>query len=82
MKIFPAVHYTMGGLWVGFAKDPKSGGLKAGDPSNLMTNIPGLYSMGEANFTYHGAEKQSPGPCKVYENWYNYHLPLAGRSKC
>jgi succinate dehydrogenase / fumarate reductase flavoprotein subunit len=57
MKIFPAVHYTMGGLWVGFAKDPKSGGLKAGDPSNLMTNIPGLYSMGEANFTYHGANR-------------------------
>lgn len=57
MKIFPAVHYTMGGLWVGFAKDPKSGGLKFGDPANMMTNIPGLYAMGEANFAYHGANR-------------------------
>jgi succinate dehydrogenase / fumarate reductase flavoprotein subunit len=57
MKIFPAVHYTMGGLWVGFAKDPKTGGLKFGDPANMMTNIPGLYSMGEANFAYHGANR-------------------------
>ncbi|HVT87349.1 MAG TPA: succinate dehydrogenase flavoprotein subunit [Tepidisphaeraceae bacterium] len=57
MKIFPAVHYTMGGLWVGFKKDEKSGGLKPGDPSNMMTNIPGLYAMGEANFAYHGANR-------------------------
>jgi succinate dehydrogenase / fumarate reductase flavoprotein subunit len=56
MKIFPAVHYSMGGLWIGFAKDPK-GGLKPGDPANMMTNIPGLYSMGEANFAYHGANR-------------------------
>jgi succinate dehydrogenase / fumarate reductase, flavoprotein subunit len=57
MKIFPAVHYTMGGLWAGFAKDPKSGGLKFGDPKNMMTNIPGLYAMGEASFAYHGANR-------------------------
>jgi succinate dehydrogenase / fumarate reductase, flavoprotein subunit len=57
MKIFPAVHYTMGGLWAGFTKDPKSGGLKAGDPKNMMTNIPGLYAMGEASFAYHGANR-------------------------
>jgi succinate dehydrogenase / fumarate reductase flavoprotein subunit len=56
MKIFPAVHYSMGGLWMTFAKDPK-GGLKLGDPANLMTNITGLYSMGEANFAYHGANR-------------------------
>ena len=57
MKIFPAVHYTMGGLWAGFAKDEKSGGLKFGDPANMMTNIPGLYAMGECSVTYHGANR-------------------------
>jgi len=57
MKIFPAVHYTMGGLWTGFTKDPKTGGLKARDPANMMTNIPGLYAMGEVNFAYHGANR-------------------------
>lgn len=57
MKIFPAVHYTMGGLWCGFAKDEKTGGLKVGDPANMMTNVPGLYAMGEASFAYHGANR-------------------------
>ena len=57
MKIFPAVHYTMGGLWAGFTKDEKTGGLKAGDPKNMMTNIPGLYAMGEVSFAYHGANR-------------------------
>jgi len=57
MKIFPAVHYSMGGLWAGFKKDDKSGGLKFGDPSNMMTNIPGLYAMGEVSFAYHGANR-------------------------
>src|SRR3954470_18355149 len=57
MKIFPAVHYTMGGLWCSFTKDPKTGGLKAGDPANMMTNVPGLYTMGEVSFAYHGANR-------------------------
>ncbi len=57
MKIFPAVHYSMGGLWTGFRKDEKGGGLVFGDPSNMMTNIPGLYAMGEVNFAYHGANR-------------------------
>jgi succinate dehydrogenase / fumarate reductase flavoprotein subunit len=57
MKIFPAVHYTMGGMWCGFKKDDKTGGLKFGDPANMMTNIPGLYAMGESNFAYHGANR-------------------------
>jgi succinate dehydrogenase / fumarate reductase flavoprotein subunit len=57
MKIFPAVHYTMGGLWSTFTKDEKSGGLKFGDPQNTATNIPGLYTMGEVNFAYHGANR-------------------------
>jgi succinate dehydrogenase / fumarate reductase flavoprotein subunit len=57
MKIFPAVHYSMGGLWVTFTKDEKTGGLKAGDPKNMSTNIPGLYAMGEVSFAYHGANR-------------------------
>jgi succinate dehydrogenase flavoprotein subunit len=42
MRIYPAVHYTMGGLWVDY---------------ELMTTIPGLYSLGEANFSDHGANR-------------------------
>ncbi|MBK7232297.1 MAG: fumarate reductase/succinate dehydrogenase flavoprotein subunit [Saprospiraceae bacterium] len=42
MKIYPAVHYTMGGLWVDY---------------NLETNIPGLFAIGEANFSDHGANR-------------------------
>ncbi|HEY0007384.1 MAG TPA: succinate dehydrogenase flavoprotein subunit [Tepidisphaeraceae bacterium] len=57
MKIFPAVHYSMGGLWAGYTKDEKTGGLKIGDPKNMMTNVPGLYTMGEASFAYHGANR-------------------------
>ena len=57
MKVFPAVHYTMAGLWTGFKKDEKGGGLVFGDPANMMTNVPGLYAMGEVNFAYHGANR-------------------------
>src|SRR5690349_8433569 len=57
MKIFPAIHYSMGGLWATFTKDEKSGGLKFGDPQNMSTNIPGLYAMGEVSFAYHGANR-------------------------
>jgi succinate dehydrogenase / fumarate reductase flavoprotein subunit len=57
MKIFPAVHYSMGGLWTNFAKDEKTGGLKKGAPSNMSTSIPGLYAMGEASFAYHGGTR-------------------------
>lgn len=42
MRIYPAVHYTMGGLWVDY---------------NLMSNLPGLFVMGEANFSDHGANR-------------------------
>ena len=42
MKIYPAVHYTMGGLWVDY---------------HLETNVPGLFSLGEANFSDHGANR-------------------------
>jgi succinate dehydrogenase / fumarate reductase flavoprotein subunit len=57
MKIFPAVHYSMGGLWAGFKKNDKTGGLEFGNPANMMTNIPGLYAMGECMFGYHGANR-------------------------
>ena len=42
MRIYPAVHYTMGGLWVDY---------------NLQTTVPGLYALGEANFSDHGANR-------------------------
>jgi succinate dehydrogenase / fumarate reductase flavoprotein subunit len=42
MRVYPAVHYTMGGLWVDY---------------NLMSNIPGLFVLGEANFSDHGANR-------------------------
>jgi succinate dehydrogenase / fumarate reductase flavoprotein subunit len=42
MRIFPAVHYTMGGLWVDY---------------DLMTTVPGLYAIGECNFSDHGANR-------------------------
>ncbi|MEP7367984.1 MAG: fumarate reductase/succinate dehydrogenase flavoprotein subunit, partial [Acidobacteriota bacterium] len=42
MRIYPAIHYTMGGLWVDY---------------NLMSNLPGLYVIGEANFSDHGANR-------------------------
>src|SRR5881392_3460269 len=58
MKIFPAVHYSMGGLWTTFKrKETSPGGLVYGDPANASTNIPGLYAMGEVNFAYHGANR-------------------------
>jgi len=58
MKIFPAVHYTMGGLWTGFKrKETSPGGLEKGHPSNFMTNVPGLYAMGECSSAFHGANR-------------------------
>ncbi len=57
MKIYPAIHYSMGGLWVDFVKDAKNGGLERGNPRNQMTNIPGLYAAGEADYQYHGANR-------------------------
>ena len=42
MRIYPAIHYTMGGTWVDY---------------NLMTSVPGLYAIGECNFSDHGANR-------------------------
>jgi succinate dehydrogenase / fumarate reductase flavoprotein subunit len=56
MKIFPAVHYSMGGLWTDYEASA-AGGLVEGSPLNLRTNIPGLYALGECNYHYHGANR-------------------------
>ncbi len=57
MKIFPAVHYSMGGLWADYEKNATTGGLVLGSPVNQMTNVPGLYAIGEADYQYHGANR-------------------------
>jgi len=56
MKVFPAVHYSMGGLWVDYERDA-NGSLKTGSPRNHSTNIPGLYAVGEVDYQYHGANR-------------------------
>lgn len=56
MKIFPAVHYSMGGLWTDF-KDDGHGLIDHQSPRNQMTSIPGLYAAGEADMQYHGANR-------------------------
>ncbi len=56
MKIFPAVHYSMGGLWADYERNG-DGGLVAASPRNQATNIPGLYAIGECDYQYHGANR-------------------------
>ena len=56
MRIFPAVHYSMGGLWVDFEKSA-DGRLVVGSPRNHATNIGGLYAAGEVDYMYHGANR-------------------------
>jgi succinate dehydrogenase / fumarate reductase flavoprotein subunit len=56
MKIFPAVHYSMGGLWCDYVKSA-DGGLEPAHPRNHQTNIPGLYAIGECDYQYHGANR-------------------------
>ncbi len=56
MRVFPAVHYSMGGLWVDFERAP-NGSLAVGSPRNQATNVPGLYACGEVEYQYHGANR-------------------------
>jgi succinate dehydrogenase / fumarate reductase flavoprotein subunit len=56
MKIFPAVHYSMGGLWVDYERSA-DGGMVEGAIRNQQTNIPGLYAIGECDYQYHGANR-------------------------
>jgi succinate dehydrogenase / fumarate reductase flavoprotein subunit len=56
MRVFPAVHYSMGGLWVDFER-ASGGSLVMGSPRNQATSIPGLYAAGEVDYQYHGANR-------------------------
>jgi succinate dehydrogenase / fumarate reductase flavoprotein subunit len=60
LKIFPATHYSMGGLWVGYESTTDTGGdvrMAYVSPKNHATTIPGLYACGECDFAYHGANR-------------------------
>jgi succinate dehydrogenase / fumarate reductase, flavoprotein subunit len=54
MRVSPAVHYGLGGLWVDYEADA-DGTLQWGSPRNHATNLPGLYAVGEVDYQYHGA---------------------------
>lgn len=56
MKIFPAVHYSMGGIWIDYARTA-DGFIDKDAPNNHMTSIPGLYAAGECEYQYHGANR-------------------------
>ncbi len=57
MKIFPGVHYSMGGLWTQYQPKDDLRGMEPDSPINMMTNIPGLYAFGEVNYQFHGANR-------------------------
>ena len=57
MKVFPGMHYSMGGLWVDYAPDPRNGTLEEASPRSQATNVPGLYAAGEVEYQYHGANR-------------------------
>jgi succinate dehydrogenase / fumarate reductase flavoprotein subunit len=56
MRVYPAQHYSMGGLWVDYATNG-DGLMEPVHPRNQMTNIPGLYAVGEVDYQYHGANR-------------------------
>ena len=56
MKIFPAVHYSMGGMWADYVKGA-DGGLDPGNPRNQQTHVQGLYAIGECDYHYHGGNR-------------------------
>ncbi|HYB74518.1 MAG TPA: succinate dehydrogenase flavoprotein subunit [Candidatus Sulfotelmatobacter sp.] len=56
MRVFPGVHYSMGGLWIDFQADAQ-GNPTVGSPRNHQTNIPGLFAAGEVDYEYHGANR-------------------------
>lgn len=56
MKVFPSVHYSMGGLWIDYEAEA-NGTIVAGSPRNHQTNIPGLFAAGEVEYEYHGANR-------------------------
>lgn len=56
MKIFPSVHYSMGGLYVRYEADAQ-GDMKLDSPLSMMTNVQGLYAAGEVEYQFHGANR-------------------------
>jgi succinate dehydrogenase / fumarate reductase flavoprotein subunit len=56
MKIFPAVHYSMGGLWCDYDRT-EEGGLRIGSPRSQQTNVPGMFAIGECDYQFHGANR-------------------------
>lgn len=56
MRIYPAVHYTMGGMWVDYEKGHDTT-LDLDSPRNQQTNVPGLFAAGECEYQYHGANR-------------------------
>jgi succinate dehydrogenase / fumarate reductase flavoprotein subunit len=56
MRVFPSVHYSMGGLWIDYEADG-DGNIVVGSPRNHQTNIPGLFAAGEVDYEYHGANR-------------------------
>ena len=56
MRVFPGMHYSMGGLWIDYEAD-HHGNPVMGSPRNQHTNIPGLFAAGEAEYEYHGANR-------------------------
>lgn len=56
MKIFPAVHYSMGGMWADYERTV-DGGLQPGSVRNHHTNVPGLFAIGECDYQYHGGNR-------------------------
>ena len=57
MKVFPAVHYSMGGLWVDYERNDDTGGLVIGSTRNHQSNVPGIFVIGEADYQFHGANR-------------------------
>jgi succinate dehydrogenase / fumarate reductase flavoprotein subunit len=56
MRVFPGVHYTMGGLWIDYEADGQ-GHPVVGSPRNRQCNLPGLFAAGEVDYEYHGANR-------------------------
>lgn len=57
MKIFPSVHYSMGGLYTVYTPKKDHKGMDEAAKNNMMTNIAGLYAFGEVNYQYHGGTR-------------------------
>ena len=57
MKIFPAVHYSMGGIWADYARGKPRGASIPANPRNHQTDVPGLYAIGECDYHYHGGNR-------------------------